>query len=68
MAHGYGLRRLYTLGEAEIDGLSAVLLDCVEGGASVGFMAPMTRERACAFWRRVAAGVGSGERAVLIAE
>jgi GNAT superfamily N-acetyltransferase len=48
--------------------LSAVLIDCVEGGASVGFLAPLTRERADRFWRRVADGVVAGERVLLIAE
>jgi GNAT superfamily N-acetyltransferase len=45
-----------------------VLLDCVEGGASVSFMHPLTRDRAVAFWRRVADGVAAGQRAVLAAE
>jgi len=48
--------------------LSAVLLDCVEGGASVSFMAPLTREKADAFWRRVAEGVKAGDRLLLVAE
>lgn len=48
--------------------LSDVLIDCVEGGASVGFMTPLTRERADAFWRRVANGVAAGDRLLLIAE
>jgi predicted alternative tryptophan synthase beta-subunit len=29
--------------------LADVLLDCVEGGASVSFMLPMARETACRF-------------------
>jgi len=62
------LRRLYTVGEAELDALAGVLLDCVEGGASVSFMPPLTRERAMTFWRQVAAGVAAGERALLVAE
>src|SRR6185436_734143 len=45
-----------------------VLIDCVDGGASVSFMHPLTRARAEAFWRRVAAGVAAGERALLVAE
>jgi GNAT superfamily N-acetyltransferase len=48
--------------------LSAVLMDCVEGGASVSFMAPLTRERADAFWRRVTEGVAAGDRLLLVAE
>jgi len=37
-----------------VDALADVLIDCVEGGASVGFMLPLPRERALAFWRGVA--------------
>jgi GNAT superfamily N-acetyltransferase len=48
--------------------LSAVLIDCVEGGASVSFMAPLAREKADAFWRGVADGVAAGDRALLVAE
>lgn len=48
--------------------LSAVLLDCVAGGASVSFMAPLSREKADAFWRGVADGVAAGERVLLVAE
>src|SRR5712671_557648 len=61
-------RRLHALDDAQIDGLAGVLIDCVEGGASVSFMHPLTRVRAVAFWRRVAQGVGAGERALLVAE
>jgi GNAT superfamily N-acetyltransferase len=53
---------------ARIADFSALLLDCVEGGASVGFMAPLTRERADAFWRRIADGVAAGRRILLVAE
>ena len=52
----------------QIDALADVLIDCVDGGASVSFMHPLTRERATAFWRRVADGVAAGERALLVAE
>src|SRR5437763_15439229 len=61
-------RRLHALDDAQIDGLADVLIDCVEGGASVSFMHPLSRDRAVAFWRRVARGVAEGERAVLLAE
>jgi GNAT superfamily N-acetyltransferase len=62
------IRCLQTLGEREIQGLSDVLIDCVEGGASVSFMLPMTRAKAEAFWRSAAASVARGERVVLAAE
>jgi len=64
----WSIHRLHALDEAQIDALAAVLIDCVEGGASVSFMHPLTRERAVAFWRRVARGVAAGERALLVAE
>ena len=51
-----------------VDALADVLIDCVEGGASVSFMWPLPRERALAFWRGVADGVARGERVLLIAE
>jgi GNAT superfamily N-acetyltransferase len=51
-----------------IEGLADVLIDCVEGGASVSFMWPLPRERALAFWRGVAEGLGRGERVLLVAE
>jgi GNAT superfamily N-acetyltransferase len=48
--------------------LCDVLMDCVEGGASVGFMSPLSQLRAQAFWRLVADDGASGKRKLLIAE
>lgn len=48
--------------------LADVLLDCVEGGASVSFMLPMPREKALEFWRGVLAGAARHERILLVAE
>ena len=62
------IRCLQTIGDREIQGLSDVLIDCVEGGASVGFMLPMPRAKAEAFWRSTSASVARGERIVLAAE
>ena len=64
----WSVRRLQALDEPQIDQLAAVLCDCVEGGASVSFMRPLTHERAVAFWRGVAQSVAEGERALLVAE
>ena len=50
------------------EALADVLLDCVEGGASVGFMLPLPREKALAFWQKVLASASRGERIVLVAE
>lgn len=62
------IRVLSTVDDAQARQLADVLADCVEGGASVSFMLPFTRERASAFWHRVAEGVTRGERALLVAE
>jgi GNAT superfamily N-acetyltransferase len=59
---------LHAVDAAQLDELAGVLIDCVEGGSSVSFMQPLTRERAVAFWRDVAEGVAAGERALLVAE
>jgi GNAT superfamily N-acetyltransferase len=68
MTGAWRIRRLHAVDESQVDGLAGVLVDCVEGGASVSFMQPMTRDKAVAFWRRVAGGVASGTRALLVAE
>lgn len=56
------------LDERLIGELADVTKDCVDGGASIGFMQPFPREHAVAFWRKVAAAVAAEQRALLIAE
>jgi hypothetical protein len=48
------------------EALADVLVDCVEGGASVSFMLPLSHEKAVAFWRGIAEGMARGERALLV--
>jgi GNAT superfamily N-acetyltransferase len=52
---------------AVAEALADVLLDCVEGGASVGFMHPLARDRALAFWQQVLDSAARNERIVLLA-
>jgi GNAT superfamily N-acetyltransferase len=52
---------------AVLPALTDILLDCVEGGASVSFMAPLSRDKADAFWRGVLDAMARGERIVLVA-
>jgi GNAT superfamily N-acetyltransferase len=52
--------------QAAASALADVLVDCVEGGASVSFMAGLGHGEAKAFWRKEAAA-GDG-RAILVAE
>jgi GNAT superfamily N-acetyltransferase len=62
------VRRVDSVDDEMLNGLADVLMDCVEGGASVSFMQPLSRDRALAFWRKVADGVRAGQRALLVAE
>src|SRR5258706_1140904 len=64
----WSLRRLHSVEDMHIEALSDILIDCVDAGASVSFMHPLTRERALAFWRNVADAVHRGQRALLVAE
>ncbi|HEX4150686.1 MAG TPA: GNAT family N-acetyltransferase [Steroidobacteraceae bacterium] len=61
-------RRLCSVTEAQIRELAEILVDCVEGGASVSFMSPLSLEKAATFWRGVAREVANGHRALLVAE
>src|SRR4051794_7193692 len=53
--------------EAALDQLADVLVDCVEGGASVSFMSPFSHTEALAFFRKVAASVASNDTVLLAA-
>lgn len=64
----WSIRRLDTVDDAQVRQLADVLIDCVEGGASVSFMLPLSRKSALAFWQRVARDVTMGARALLVAE
>jgi GNAT superfamily N-acetyltransferase len=62
------IRRLPSVDDAQIEGLADLLIDSIDGGASVSFMHPLAAAKAQSFWRDVAAGVAAGERALLVAE
>jgi GNAT superfamily N-acetyltransferase len=61
------IRETAFLSEQDIEALSHVLIDCVEGGASVGFMLPMTGAKAGLFWQGVRDSAARGERLVYLA-
>ena len=67
MAAAIGVQRLSTFSERSIEALAAVLIDCVEGGASVSFMLPLSREKAIAYWRGAAQSAARNERAIFAA-
>ncbi len=52
---------------AQLDGLAAVLVDCVEGGASVGYLAPFSHQEAREVYEGYAAEVDRGCRLLLAA-
>ena len=62
------VHRLTSVTGAQIDQLAALLIDCVEGGASVSFMHPLPATKARAFWAGVADDVATGARALLVSE
>jgi GNAT superfamily N-acetyltransferase len=62
------VRRVSSITDAQIVELARLLIDCVEGGASVSFMMPLSIDKAAAFWYRVADATARGERALLVAE
>lgn len=51
----------------QLDGLAAVLVDCVEGGASVSYMAPFSHDDARAVFEGWAEEVEQGRRVILAA-
>jgi GNAT superfamily N-acetyltransferase len=53
--------------QAQLDGLAAVLADCVAGGASVSYMAPFSHEDARAAFEAWAAEVEQGGRLIVAA-
>lgn len=62
------IRRLSTVTAPQIQALAGLLIDSVEGGASVSYMHPLSMPKAEAFWSRVADDVAVGARALLVAE
>jgi len=68
MTPSWTIRRLHAVDDRQREELVSALLDCVEGGASVSFMHPLSRDRAELFLRRVAEDVRAGARALVVAE
>jgi len=54
--------------KAAIGELADVLVDCVEGGASVSFMQPFSHADAAVFFEKVIASVARGETVLLAAK
>lgn len=54
--------------EDRLDALVEILVDAVEGGASVSFLRPLGNDEARKFWRGAITAVGAGTRVLLLAE
>jgi len=50
-----------------VEELADLMVDTVDGGASIGFLAPLDRAAALAWWKERAAGVAAGHLALWIA-
>jgi GNAT superfamily N-acetyltransferase len=54
--------------ETALDQLASVLVDCVEGGASVSFMSPFSQADGLAFFRKISSSVAAGDTVLLAAK
>jgi len=59
---------VYAVEDAErhIESLADLLIDAVDSGASVGFLPPLSRSDALAYWRGVIAAMQEGRRVLLV--
>jgi GNAT superfamily N-acetyltransferase len=55
------------IADTALEQLASVLVDCVEGGASVSFMSPFSHAEALVFFQKVAASVAAGDTVLLAA-
>jgi ribosomal protein S18 acetylase RimI-like enzyme len=55
------------LNERDASELNELLVACVAGGASIGFLAPLAPADAAAYWRKIGAELGGGARVLLVA-
>ena len=67
MTQAFSLAVLDHWSAEEVEALCDVLIDCVEGGDSIGFMWPMTRLKAQTFWEGALASAERGERTIIVA-
>jgi GNAT superfamily N-acetyltransferase len=56
-----------SLADGVLAELAGVLVDCVEGGASVSFLSPLPPDQAIGFFREVAVSVAAGDTVLLAA-
>lgn len=52
---------------ADLEALVSLLTECVDGGASMGFLAPLAAPEAAAFWEETVGDVRDGHRILFVA-
>lgn len=63
----FQIQAVGALSNQQISELSHLLITCVEAGASVSFMLPLTETKAQTYWQDINTSLQQGERLVLIA-
>ena len=61
------IESLTKLTPADARDLGTLLIECVQAGASIGFMAPLAADEAEAYWRKVDSDLPGGSRVILVA-
>ncbi|WP_031500149.1 GNAT family N-acetyltransferase [Bryobacter aggregatus] len=61
------IRQLSAQDRGQIPRLAEILIDCVDGGASVSFLAPLSQEKALRFFDQVFHEIETGVRLLLVA-
>lgn len=64
----FQIRSVDSLNQQQLADLSQILIACVETGASVSFMLPLTEAKSLAYWQEVNASLQGAERLVFLAE
>lgn len=62
------IRRIASAEDSSIPGLCRLLMDAVNGGASVGFLAPLSHQTALRYWQHVFANLNDDGLVLWIAE
>ncbi len=61
------IERVTDWGDAgDVRAVAELLIACVEGGASIGFLAPMKPEEAEEYWRKIGSELAAGSRVLLV--
>jgi acetyltransferase len=52
---------------ADVDELVSLFIECVDGGASMGYLAPLSVPEAAEFWLRIIGDLSDGQRILVVA-